>query len=102
LSEVRLVGTGGSFERDLFLAVVDDLGIWAPDLSSVRAPFIVVTALDTRSVDDQILLSFAERLVAAGCRYSCSFGPTTSACIRRSTTPPYEPDWMTMTNRGTS
>jgi hypothetical protein len=77
MSEVRLVGKIGQeeLERKLFLAVVDDLGGWTPDLSTVRAPFNVVTALDTRPLDDETLRSFAELLVSAGCRDSASWGP---------------------------
>ena len=77
MSEVRLVSKIGQedLETKLFLAVLDDFEAWTPELSTVFSPFNVLTALDTRLLDEETLRSFAELLVVAGCRDSTSWGP---------------------------
>jgi len=74
---VRLIGKSHppeAFERDLFLAVVDDVGTWSPDLSQIRSPFIVLTAFDAAALHYETLCAFADRLIRAGCRYACTWG----------------------------
>ncbi len=75
---MRLVGYSKIFDRQLFLSEISDVRKWSPHLSHVPSPFIVVTAFDSTAVDEEALLAFAERLIARGCRYSCTWGPDSS------------------------
>ena len=76
VDEVRLVGEIGHQvdNRQLYLAVVHDLPKWSPDLSVVRAPFSVFTALDVKPHDMNTLEAFGARLIVAGCRDVSSWG----------------------------
>jgi hypothetical protein len=76
MDEVRLVGEIGHHvdDRQLYLAVVHDLPKWSPDLSAVRAPFSVFTALDVEPYDMNTLEEFGAKLIAAGCRDVSSWG----------------------------
>jgi hypothetical protein len=78
MDEVRLVGEITRWDRKLYLAIVDDLATWSPDLSHVPIPFAAFCAIDEK-VDMKTLEAFGEQLIAAGCRDVHSWGPLDEA-----------------------
>ena len=75
MDQVSLIGRNERLERNLYLAIVDDLTTWTPDLSTVPPPFAALCVLDSRNEGDAALEAFASRLLAAGCEWMCGWGP---------------------------
>jgi hypothetical protein len=74
MGSVRLVRAEG-WLAPLFAGVVDDVRTWDDDLVDVPTPFALLTALDATAVDGEALYRFAKRLIVAGCRHACAWGP---------------------------
>jgi hypothetical protein len=74
MDPVLLIGRYEGYDRDLFLAVTDDVRTWSPDLSQVSSPFVALVALDAAPVGADALSALATRLVGAGCRYALAWG----------------------------
>jgi hypothetical protein len=74
----RLVGRCEIPDRDLYLAVAEDIRLWPDEIERPRS-FIVVTALDTRELSSDELNTFTRKLVDQGCRCSCTWGPGAGA-----------------------
>jgi hypothetical protein len=72
-SGVRHVGS--TPHHEFHVGVLDDASTWSADLSGVLKPFVVMTAFDATRLDDATLYAFARRLILAGCRYVCTWGP---------------------------
>ncbi len=70
----RLVGRYEAAERDLYLAVADDLCDWPEEIEQPSPGFVVLTALDTGRASAEELGEFAGKLLDQGCCYASAWG----------------------------
>ena len=70
----RLVGRSSAPDRDLYVAVIDDVREWPSEIEEPQPPFVALTALDTSGADAGDLAVFAETLIEQGCRHTVAWG----------------------------
>ena len=71
----RLMGRSSTPDRELYLAVLDDVREWPAVITEPRPGFVALTALDTSGSDAGDLGMFAEKLLDQGCRHTVAWGP---------------------------